>query len=298
MNVTEVLEQLQQSAALSAALRGHSTRVDQFNSILTALQRRHQRSAVLANAPPDRQAIRSTPAGLQHAISTRASHPQRTKDASECPNYHGHHASEPQHAAEAHLPVANPNGLSTPGSVIMGLDDSVTSAQPPSWAPSLVQGRVRPYPEAALELASEELPADPETLFPATPQQTLPRVRHWRDWASRAKSVEDWLRLVHNNLLRWDVSPEEVSYVHISSSHHAVAVLLENLMWRDEGAKAPKQVQDCVNAALIDLATRIEQWPTCNNHEDIASFLWRMQQLCIVKCPMHMKVRTGTSLKL
>lgn len=292
MNVTEVLEQLQQSAALSAALRGKSARLDHINSIRAALQRRHERFAVLANAQADHQPMRSTPAGLQHVFSTRPSHPQRTKDASEHPIYHGRHIGEPQHAAEAHLPLANPSALSTPGSVVMGFDGCVTSAQPPSWAPSLVQGRVRPPPEAALDLASEELPADPETLFPATPQQTLPHVRHWRDWASRAKSVEDWLRLVHNNLLRGDVSPEEVSYVHISSSHHAVAVLLENLMWREEGAKAPQKVQHRVNAALAELANRIEHWPTCNNHEDVANFLWRMQQLCIVKCPEHMKVGT------
>lgn len=299
MNVTEVLEQLKHSAALSVARRGHATHIDQLSLVCAARQRQHGRSAVLADERPDHGLLPPTQSCLRRAISTRTSRPLRSKETSEHPADHEHRIYEPHRTAEAPMPLPRPNVMPTPGSVVMGFDDSITSAQPPSWAPSLVQGRFRAAPEDMLELAAEPLPADPETIFPTTttPPQTVPRVRHWRDWASRAKSIDDWLRLVHNNLLRRDVPLEEVSFVHISSAQHAMAVLLESLRWREDGADASQQVQECVNMAILDLAAAIEQWPTCNNYADVAGFLWRVQQLCIVKCPEHVKVRSSPPLR-
>eukprot|EP00892_Ulva_mutabilis_P008735 jgi/Ulvmu1/6233/UM028_0091.1 len=289
VSVTEVVEHFPYIRVFRTALHGHHRRATQCRRLLFCCNP-HSSFSVLPWAGAACQQSTAHQLSLRlYTASTCASHPQGAEDASGAHANSRQHAAPPSAAVEAAGP--DPYASSAPGSVVIGFDDTLTSTQAPSWAPSLVQGRLRRAPEGAHKLSSETLPADPDTLFPAaTPRpRVLPNNRHWRDWLERAKTIEQWLRLVETDLLRPNVSNEDVSYVHISSANHALSVLIDGIVWREGGTSAPRETQVQVNNAISQLARRIEHWPTCNNNEDIANFLWRLQQLCLVKCPDHMK---------
>lgn len=291
-NVTRLVERLHERGINPAAFRVHSVHAIQREYAHGRIGDECDSLIALKNAPIQKRPLPARVQQLQHTLSTQPASLQ-TNEATISEKDSYRNPSSVKSRSEAQVPLPNVNPVSTPGTVVIGFDSSVPSGQPPSWAPSLMQGRGSIDQGGQHELAPEPLPADPTYLFPETqsPQYTVPRVRHFRDWASRATSVQEWLRLVRLNLLRKDVPLEEVSFVHISSAHHAMAILIDSLSWRDQGSSALLRVREDVNSTVLELAERIEHWPTCNNNQDIASFLWRLQQLCIVKCPDHMKVR-------
>lgn len=283
-----VLEPLQQTTLVSTALRGHTASRQQYTRLIAWGQPKSGHSDALAQIPSDKAPQSSL---QQRALGTGATLAHRSKGTSTSSPRCGQVSSDHEGTGVANLPHST---MPAPGSVVLGFDDCFTSSmKPPSWAPSLIQGRSRPALDEAHELSSQPLPADPETMFPTASEatKTLPSIRRWRDWLARAKTIERWLHFVQTDLLRPDLTEEAVSYVHVSSASHALSVLVDGIFWRDNGANASPDIQGEVNEAILELARRVEHWPTCNNHEDVASFLWRLQQLCLVKCPAHMKVQ-------